>query len=83
MRCTRWASTPARSMSVAAKALNLNVHFHCVIPDGVFVREDGSVRFVELGPPSDDGVMAVLSRVVGRPRQHHGSGREQTLVSPR
>jgi hypothetical protein len=42
------------------------VHFHCVIPDGVFVREDGSVRFVELAPPSDDDVMAVLSRVVGR-----------------
>ena len=25
-------------------ALNLNVHFHCVIPDGVFVREEGAVR---------------------------------------
>src|SRR5216684_4843608 len=47
-------------------ALNLNVHFHCVIPDGVFVRESGSVRFVELAPPSDDEVMAVLRRVVAR-----------------
>jgi hypothetical protein len=47
-------------------ALNLNVHFHCVIPDGVFVLEDGSVRFVELEPPSDDDVMAVLRRGVAR-----------------
>jgi len=42
------------------------VHFHCVIPDGVFVRESGSVRFVELAPPSDDDLMAVLRRVVAR-----------------
>jgi hypothetical protein len=34
-------------------ALNLNVHFHCAIPDGVFVRENGSVRYVELAPPSE------------------------------
>ena len=47
-------------------ALNLNVHFHCVIPDGVFVRDDGGVRFVDLAPPSDDEVMEVLRRVVGR-----------------
>lgn len=47
-------------------ALNLNVHFHCVIPDGVFVRDDGGVRFVELAPPSDDEVMEVLRRVVAR-----------------
>src|SRR6267142_2255787 len=81
MRCTRCASTPARSMRVAAVctlcrarhnvqrcggALNLNVHFHCVIPDGVFVQEVGSVRFVELAPPSDDDLMAVLRRAVAR-----------------
>jgi hypothetical protein len=47
-------------------ALNLNVHFHCILPDGVFVRDDGGVRFVELPPPSDDEVMEVLRRVVAR-----------------
>ena len=47
-------------------ALNLNVHFHCVIPDGVFVRENSNVRFVALAPPSDDEVMAVLGRIVAR-----------------
>jgi hypothetical protein len=44
--------------------MNLNAHFRCAIPDGVFVRENGSVRFVELAPPSDDDVMAVLHRAV-------------------
>jgi len=29
----------------------LNVHLHCVIPDGVFVREKGAIRFVPLGAP--------------------------------
>src|SRR5207237_791342 len=47
-------------------ALNLNVHFHCVIPDGVFIRENGTVRFVALAPPSDGDLMAVLRRSVAR-----------------
>jgi hypothetical protein len=47
-------------------ALNLNVHFHCIIPEGVFVRENGEVRFVALAPPSDEEVLAVLRRMVVR-----------------
>ena len=47
-------------------ALNLNVHFHCVIPDGVFVRESGNVRFVMQAPASDEEVAAVLRRIVVR-----------------
>jgi hypothetical protein len=47
-------------------ALNLNVHFHCVIPDGVFVRQNDNVRFVALAPPSDEDVVAVLRRMVVR-----------------
>ena len=47
-------------------ALNLNVHFHCVIPDGVFEREGAEVRFVPLGAPSDDEIEAVLRRIVAR-----------------
>jgi hypothetical protein len=42
------------------------VHFHCVIPDGVFVRQNGHVRFVALAPPSDEDVLAVLRRMVVR-----------------
>ena len=47
-------------------ALNLNVHFHCIIPDGVFERECGEVRFVQLGAPTDDEIGAVLRRIVAR-----------------
>jgi hypothetical protein len=36
-------------------ALNLNVHFHCVIPDGVWVREEDVACFVPL-PGLTDGV---------------------------
>ncbi len=47
-------------------ALNLNVHFHCLVPDGVFARENGQVRFVALAPLSDEDVRKVLHRVVVR-----------------
>jgi hypothetical protein len=59
------AQRPQRQ-PVRGGALNLNVHFHCIIPDTVFVREDGQVRFVGLAPPCDDAVMAVLRRIVAR-----------------
>ena len=44
-------------------ALNLNVHFHCVVPDGVFL-EDG--EFVAAPPRSDEEIHAVLARIVPR-----------------
>ena len=50
-------------------ALNLNVHFHCVVPDGVFAREESTVRFVPLGAPPDEEVEAILRRVVVRLRR--------------
>jgi len=65
----RRAGALARAPSPSSSfwgALDLNVHFHCAIPDGMFVRENSSVRFVELAPPSDDDVMAVLRRAVAR-----------------
>ena len=47
--------------------VNLNVHFHVVVPDGVFVKEDvGPVHFVEVGSPEDEDVLAVLKKVVRR-----------------
>jgi putative transposase/transposase-like zinc-binding protein len=46
--------------------LNLNVHFHCVVPDGVFAGEEAMVRFVPLGGPPDEEVEAILRRVVVR-----------------
>jgi hypothetical protein len=47
----------------------LNVHFHCVIPDGVFVRKDDSIRFEPLSPPSDEEVKSILLRIAKRVRK--------------
>ncbi len=47
-------------------AINLNVHFHSCIPDGVFVREQGAVRFETLPAPSDDEVKGILEKSVER-----------------
>ena len=50
-------------------ALNLNVHFHCVIPDGVFVRDGEATSFLALPGPSDAEVQEVLRRIVRRLRR--------------
>jgi hypothetical protein len=50
-------------------ALNLNVHFQCVIPDGVFVRDGEGTRFVALPGPSDEDLQEVLRRLVRRVRR--------------
>jgi len=47
-------------------ALNLNVHFHCVVPDGVFVREGSALRFAAVRPPTDEEVETVLLRIARR-----------------
>jgi hypothetical protein len=42
--------------------LNLNVHFHTLVLDGVFTdSEDGALRFWPLPPPTDEEVGAVLA----------------------
>ena len=46
-------------------ALNLNLHFHTLVLDGVFnEREDGALRFLPLPAPADRQVAEVLARVV-------------------
>ena len=50
-------------------ALNLNVHFHCVIPDGAFVRDGETTSFLALPGPSDAEVQEVLRRIVRRLRR--------------
>ena len=45
-------------------ALNLNVHFHTLAIDGVFVREpDGPLRFASAKAPTDAEVEALLGVV--------------------
>jgi len=47
--------------------VNLNVHFHLVVPDGVFAQDEGaSLSFVALGGPRDEDVLQILRRVVHR-----------------
>jgi hypothetical protein len=72
-RCARrTGATEPRTGGVTAiqrfgSALNLNVHFHTLVPDGVFIEEGtGPARFEPLDAPSDEEVMAILLRIVRR-----------------
>ncbi len=48
-------------------SLNLNVHFHTIVIDGVFVREpDGALGFVELPEPTRDELQRLISSVARR-----------------
>src|SRR2546427_1856564 len=45
-------------------AVNVHLHFHTLVLDGVFVREpDGTLRFHPAAPPTDDDVRRVVARV--------------------
>ena len=45
-------------------ALNLHVHFHTLVLDGVFVRRpDGTLCFHPAAPPTDEDVRRVVARV--------------------
>jgi hypothetical protein len=44
-------------------ALNLNVHFHALVLDGVYEDVDGSLRFLPLGPPGREELERVLRRI--------------------
>jgi hypothetical protein len=61
-------------------ALELSLHFHMLVPDGVFVAEAGGVderpRFVALTAPSDAEVAELLAEVARRvTRMLHAHGR--------
>jgi len=48
-------------------ALNLNVHFHSLALDGIYVADDdGNLAFRRVGPPSDAEVARVAERVSRR-----------------
>jgi hypothetical protein len=54
-------------------AINLNRHFHVIVPDGVFTPDadaEGEVRLHAIGGPSDAEVIAILERVVRRVHRH-------------
>jgi hypothetical protein len=51
-------------------AINLHVHYHSVVPDGVFVHPDGgepgALSFVELPPPTDLDLTRLTDRLARR-----------------
>ena len=47
-------------------ALNLNVHFHTLVLDGVYESDEGETRFHELPPPGCKELERILRRIVRR-----------------
>jgi hypothetical protein len=48
-------------------SLNLNLHFHAMVLDGVFTRdEDGTARFDETGAPTQEALQRIVRRVRDR-----------------
>ena len=46
--------------------VNLNVHYHVVVPDGVFVKDGEGLRFEMLPVPTNAEVLAILDRIMRR-----------------
>jgi len=44
--------------------VNLNVHCHVVVPDGVFVVDGDQLRFERIPVPSSADVLAILDRIM-------------------
>lgn len=47
-------------------AMNLNVHGHALVPDGVFVLEGGHCVLVPLAPPEEKDLLAMTARLARR-----------------
>jgi hypothetical protein len=71
-RARRYGIRDGRSGSVTViqrfgGGLNLNVHFHTLLLDGVFFEgQEGALEFRPLPPPTDDEVGGVLARIAAR-----------------
>lgn len=48
-------------------ALNLNIHFHVLVPDGVFFEDaDGDIHFQPLAPPTRSDLTKLIRKIVPR-----------------
>jgi len=61
--------------------VNLNVHFHLVVPDGVFVEDGDGLRFVMHPVPTNANVLAILDRIMRRIASHAGSRTRRSTTS--
>ena len=60
------------SIQRAGSFANANVHFHTLVPEGVwYERADGTVAFHALPPPTDQDVVALTTRIVRRVARLH------------
>jgi hypothetical protein len=68
LRAKRIGSKAVQSGAITAiqrfgSALNLNPHFHSLVPDGVFVEKAHRVDFVRLPEPSDEDVGILVATI--------------------
>ena len=68
LRARRIGSKAVQSGAITAiqrfgSALNLNPHFHSLVPDGVFVEKAHGVDFVQLPEPSDEDVGILVATI--------------------
>ncbi len=62
--CSEGGGAPA-AVQRFGSAINLNVHFHTLIPDGVFdLSRPGRALFVRLPAPSDEELERILTRII-------------------
>jgi len=54
-------------------SLNLNIHFHLLVLDGVYVRSNERLEFRRIAPPTKSELGALLTTITSRVgRQHRG-----------
>lgn len=51
-------------------ALNLNIHFHMLVLDGVYVRRLGGIRFVPVAAPTSSELQRLVERISDRVGRH-------------
>lgn len=81
---SNWYEKTARKKGVIGKtaavtfvqrfgsAINLNVHFHSLVLDGVFTLENGKPCFVPVCPPTDEEVVTLVRRMSLRVSRYLG-----------
>jgi hypothetical protein len=50
----------------AGASLNVHVHYHLLALDGVYVEEDGALRFVPAPPPTEAELACMVERIYAR-----------------
>jgi hypothetical protein len=60
------AVAPSWSSSASVGALNLSIHLHALVLDGVFTNDDGAVRFHAVPPLTREEVAQVVALIARR-----------------